>query len=38
MLAHIQGVSMMACAFKDRAYMHRGLEAVRAKLRKLTLN
>jgi len=38
MLAHIQGVSVMACAFKDKAYMHRGLEDVKAKLRKLTVN
>ena len=38
MLAQIQGVSVMACAFKDKAYMHRGLENVRVQLKKLTLN
>jgi AcrR family transcriptional regulator len=38
MLAHIQGVSVMACAFKDKAYLQRGLGDVKAKLRKLTLN
>jgi TetR/AcrR family transcriptional regulator, transcriptional repressor for nem operon len=38
LLAHIQGVSVMACAFKDNAYMHRGLENVKAQLRQLTLN
>lgn len=38
MLAHIQGVSVMACAFKDRAYLHRGMEDVRTQLKKLTLN
>lgn len=38
MLARMQGVSVMACAFKDKAYLHRGLADVKAWLKKLTLN
>jgi len=38
LLARMQGVSVMACAFKDKNYLRRGLEDVRAWLKKLTLN
>jgi AcrR family transcriptional regulator len=38
MLARMQGVSVMACAFKDKSYLHRGLEEVRSWLKKLILN
>lgn len=38
LLAQVQGVSVMSCAFKDKAYLHRGLEKVRTQLKKLTLN
>lgn len=38
MLARMQGVSVMACAFKDKAYLHRGLVEVKDWVKKLTLN
>ncbi len=38
MLARMQGVSVVACAFKDKTYLNRGLGEVRNWVKKLTLN
>ena len=38
MLARMQGVSVMACAFKDKVYMHRGLEEVKTWVDRLLVN
>ena len=38
MLARMQGVSVMACAFKDKVYMHRGLEEVKSWIDRQLVN
>lgn len=38
MLARMEGVSVMACAFTDKAYLRRGVEDVKAWVKKITLN
>lgn len=38
MLARMQGVSVLSCAFKDSAYLKRGMGEIRTWLNSLTLN
>lgn len=38
MLARMQGVALMACAFKDNAYLHRSVAELRSWVNSLTLN
>ncbi|MGB5645085.1 MAG: TetR/AcrR family transcriptional regulator [Gammaproteobacteria bacterium] len=38
MLARMQGVAVMACAFKDNAFLHRSVAELRSWVNSLTLN
>lgn len=38
MLARMQGISVIACAFKDKNYLRRGLDEVKAWVNKLTVS
>lgn len=38
LLARMQGITVMACAFKDRSFLRRSLEDVKASINAMTLN